>query len=45
MHSEMLADLGPFSAARLRGFEQDLQLTDGQFDTVLSILYGTYTWL
>jgi hypothetical protein len=30
------------SAARLRGFEADLKLTDKQFDTVLSILYVGY---
>jgi sugar phosphate permease len=30
------------SAARLRGFEEDLKLTDKQFDTILSILYVGY---
>ena len=30
------------SAARLRGFEQDLGLTDNQFDTTLSIFYVGY---
>ena len=30
------------SAARLRGFEQDLGLTDNQFDTVLSIFTVGY---
>jgi hypothetical protein len=29
-------------AARLRGFEEDLKLTDKQFDTILSILYVGY---
>ena len=28
-----------FSAARLQGFEDDLRLTDAEYDTTLSILY------
>lgn len=41
MLSACVTDSEPLSAARLRGFEQDLHLTDGEFDTVLSILYVT----
>ena len=32
----------PHSAARLRGFEEDLGLTGNQFATILSILYVGY---
>lgn len=32
----------PHSAARLRGFEQDLQLKGQEFNTLLSILYVGY---
>lgn len=35
-------DRNNVSAARLRGFEEDLHLTDQQFDTILSILYVGY---
>ena len=38
-----IADAEPCtSAARLRGFEEDLGLTGNQFGTVLSILYVGY---
>jgi len=32
----------PHSAARLRGFEEDLGLTGNQFATILGILYVGY---
>jgi hypothetical protein len=39
------ADRVRCSAARLRGFQKDLDMTDTQFATVLSVLYIGYTMM
>ncbi|RXW25283.1 hypothetical protein EST38_g562 [Candolleomyces aberdarensis] len=40
---EIDIDRNNAAAARLRGFQKDLDLTDAQFATVLSVLYIGYT--
>jgi hypothetical protein len=42
VHFPATADMNSFSAARLKGFEDDLHLMGQEFNTVLSIFYVGY---